>query len=567
MILMKQRLMLAIAMLAALSWSAVSAQAQTSNDSINSPNSGLLVKPAWRFSSGPSRATQSQRFGFSLMPAGSPARVSNRPRAMAVSPMAPATSLAVQGNGTLGRLTKWTAFTNNKAFIGDTTIFESSDGNVGIGTTSPGSTLTVVGMIETTLGGYKFPDGTIQTTAATSGISSVAHNSTLTGNGTVGSSLGVAVPLNLTGATGFLDSIIRATNTADAGRGVEAFGGPGGVGLSATGGNSISPSAFGSPGVLAQGGNSSSAPGGLGVEAHGGGSSSSFGGVGVLGFGGSSSSGEGGLGVFAQGGSGGTEGGAGILAQGGIGDTNPGGRGGSILGGRSNSGEGGLGLGVAGGDSTSNNGGVGVNLVGGTGNGAGHTGGIGIVASAGIGSNGATPGLAGAFLGDVVVAGNFSVTGNLSKGGGSFKIDHPLDPENKYLLHSFVESPDMMNIYNGNIVTDESGHAVVKLPEYFEALNFEFRYQLTVIGQFAQAIVSSKIKNNEFTIMTSSPGVEVSWQVTGVRRDAWATKNRITVEVKKKEDERGLYLHPEAFGQTEDRGIQWQRQQEHSRPK
>jgi hypothetical protein len=380
-------------------------------------------------------------------------------------------------------------------------------------------------MIETTLGGYKFPDGTLQTTAATSGLGSVAHNSTLTGNGTSGSPLGVAVPLILTGAIDFGGSIIKATNTGQSGIGIEVVGA---VAVSATGSNS----------------------------------SSGFGGTGVWGFGGNSSSGTGGHGVFAQGGSGGSLGGAGLIAQGGVGDSNPGGRGGSILGGRSNSGEGGLGLGVAGGDSTSNNGGVGVNVGGGIGSGAGNSGGIGIAASGGPGLNGASPGLAGAFSGDVVVAGNLFVTGSLSKGGGSFKIDHPLDPENKYLYHSFVESPDMMNIYNGNIVTDDRGQAVVKLPEYFEALNSEFRYQLTVIGQFAQAIVSSKIKDNEFTIKTSSPGVEVSWQVTGVRRDAWAVKNSIQVEVTKKETERGLYLHPEAFGQTEDRGIQWQLPQE-----
>ena len=138
-----------------------------------------------------------------------------------------------------------------------------------------------------------------------------------------------------------------------------------------------------------------------------------------------------------------------------------------------------------------------------------------------------------------------------------FKIDHPLDAQNKYLYHSFVESPDMMNIYNGNVTTDESGEAVVKMPNYFEALNFEFRYQLTVIGQFAQAIVSRKIKNNEFAIKTSAPGVEVSWQVTGVRRDAWANKNRIQVEVEKDERERGFYLHAEVFNQPEERGIQW----------
>ena len=95
-------------------------------------------------------------------------------------------------------------------------------------------------------------------------------------------------------------------------------------------------------------------------------------------------------------------------------------------------------------------------------------------------------GSAGEFIGDV------SVSGTLTKGGGSFKIDHPLDPANKYLSHSFVESPDMMNIYNGNVTTDANGEATVALPAYFAALNRAFRYQLTVIGQFAQAIVATK---------------------------------------------------------------------------
>ena len=74
--------------------------------------------------------------------------------------------------------------------------------------------------------------------------------------------------------------------------------------------------------------------------------------------------------------------------------------------------------------------------------------------------------------------GNVHVSGNLSKGSGSFRIDHPLDPENKYLYHSFVESPDMMNVYNGNVILDEQGEAVVEFPEWFEPLNRDFRYQL-----------------------------------------------------------------------------------------
>ena len=122
-----------------------------------------------------------------------------------------------------------------------------------------------------------------------------------------------------------------------------------------------------------------------------------------------------------------------------------------------------------------------------------------------------------------VFSGNVQVTGSLSKGGGSFKIDHPLDPENKYLYHSFVESPDMMNIYNGVAVLDAVGEATVDLPEWFEALNREFRYQLTAIGAAAaESACRQEIAGNRFLIAGGRPGMKVSWQVTGIRKDACA---------------------------------------------
>ena len=146
-------------------------------------------------------------------------------------------------------------------------------------------------------------------------------------------------------------------------------------------------------------------------------------------------------------------------------------------------------------------------------------------------------------------SGNLTISGMLVKGAGSFKIDHPLDPANRYLYHSFVESPDMMNVYNGNIVTDSKGMATVFLPDYFEALNRDFRYQLTVIGQFAQAIVGQEITGNRFIIKTDKAGVKVSWQVTGIRHDAYADAHRIQVEEDKPLQEQGHYLHPELIGQ------------------
>jgi trimeric autotransporter adhesin len=106
----------------------------------------------------------------------------------------------------------------------------------------------------------------------------------------------------------------------------------------------------------------------------------------------------------------------------------------------------------------------------------------------------------------------------------------------------------MMNIYNGNVTTDGAGTAVVRMPAWFEALNTDFRYQLTVIGQVAQAIIGSEITNGGFTIKTSKPGVKVSWQVTGIRQDAWANAHRIQVEVDKTPRDQGHYIHPELFG-------------------
>jgi hypothetical protein len=345
----------------------------------------------------------------------------------------------------------------------DTGIIEDKFGKV-----------TVQGVLEA-MSGVKFPDGSLLTSGAGL-LTTVVHDSTLKGNGSSGSPLGLEVPLIFAGNVDNGNGVITVTNTAAGGPAIFAVGGP------------ANPAIGGGSGLLTLGGN---------------GAGTSPGGVGVVGFGGLASSSSGGTG-------------------------------GSLIGGVS----------------TAGNGGDGLFAVGALGVGMGKKGGRGIIAIPGGGAGGATAGLAGEFLGDV------EISGNLSKGGGSFKIDHPLDPENKYLYHSFVESPDMMNIYNGNVTTDQNGDAVVELPDWFEALNKGFRYQLTVIGTFAQAIVSEKVKGNHFAIKTTAPNVEVSWQVTGIRRDAYAEKHRIPVEEAKAERERGYYLHPDAFNQPEERNVE-----------
>ena len=142
-----------------------------------------------------------------------------------------------------------------------------------------------------------------------------------------------------------------------------------------------------------------------------------------------------------------------------------------------------------------------------------------------------------------VFYGPVQIMGTLTQLAQSAKIDHPLDPGNKYLQLSSVGSPDMKNIHDGVVELDEEGEAVVELPAWFEALNRDYRYQLTPLGEFAPVYVAEDVRNHRFQIKGGRPGVKVSWQVTGIRHDAWAEAHRLPVEEEKPASERGHYLY------------------------
>jgi hypothetical protein len=468
----------------------------------------------------------------------------------------------VSGSGTTGRLSKWTGVDGSNSFtLGNSIIFEDKFGKLGIGTITPTSVLTVQGMIQTTLGGYKFPDGTVQTTSAANALLSVSHDTTLTGNGTIASPLGVAVPLTLQGSqTGVSFPILQVTNTGNNGSAINGFAGngingtAGGNGVTGLAGNSDS--GEGGAGIVGVGGNTDSGTGGPGASVFGG-SSNGFGGAGVFALGGRSAGtgnqARGGDGVRATGGNVGTNGkaGDGVVATGG--DYPEGGTPGHgvvATGGH----HGGSGVVAKGADELGGNfdGGNGVDALGGASSGAGRSSGNGIVAIAGDNLNGADKGLAGFFIGNVRILGDLNVNGTKN-----FRIDHPLDPENKYLVHAAIESSEVLNVYSGNVRTNKKGEAIVTLPAWFEALNKDFRYQLTSIGAPAQGLyIAEKINNNCFKIAGGKPHMEVSWQVTGIRSDAATRSNPFKVEEDKLQSERGFYLNPEAYGQSEEKGIE-----------
>lgn len=182
-----------------------------------------------------------------------------------------------------------------------------------------------------------------------------------------------------------------------------------------------------------------------------------------------------------------------------------------------------------------------------------------------FGVNSGTAGNSYGMVGQTASASGFGVFsfGMLGASGAKpFRIDHPLDPENKYLLHYSSESPTPQNFYSGNVKTGRDGKAWVELPEYFAEINTDFKYQLTVIDDaeslsFVMAKIGRKISNNRFLIMTSQPNVEVSWRVEATRNDLWMRRYGTRIEVDKSADERGLYQHPELYRQGPEKGINY----------
>ncbi|MBO0734795.1 MAG: hypothetical protein J2P49_10890 [Methylocapsa sp.] len=141
-----------------------------------------------------------------------------------------------------------------------------------------------------------------------------------------------------------------------------------------------------------------------------------------------------------------------------------------------------------------------------------------------------------------------------------FRIDHTLDPTNKYLVHATVESPDRTNLYNGTAVLGEKGEATVRLPQWFDVLNCDCHYQLTCVGGHAPVYVAQEIRDNEFRIAGGHRGLKVCWQVTGRRHDPAARAHPVVTEPEKPPSEKGLYQDPLAHGQSADKRIGFERQ-------
>jgi hypothetical protein len=348
---------------------------------------------------------------------------------------------------------------------------------------------------------------------------------------------------------------------------------PNGTGVRGVGGNDGQPGQ--SPGVVGQAGaGSNNGVRGFGTGGFAGGffvADPNGGGIGVFGQGGGAGSGPDAVGVFGQGGaqSPGVVGHAGslppkdvrVFGQGsgvaGFGDPDAHGTGVGVFGlGRGPGGPGVRGIG-SGGPNTFPGNSAGVygqagpgNANGVEGHGSGTSfgvagfadpqggGGAGVFGSA----NGGANNVAGRFTGDIIVKGTVAAE-RVEAPDKQFVIDHPLDPANKYLAHASVESCEQATVYSGNIVLDNRGEAVVHLPAWVEALCEDFRYQLTCVGRPAPVYVADEVADNHFRIAGGLAGMKVSWQLTGIRKDAWAKAHPLVVEQDKPAGRNGERQH------------------------
>jgi len=155
--------------------------------------------------------------------------------------------------------------------------------------------------------------------------------------------------------------------------------------------------------------------------------------------------------------------------------------------------------------------------------------------------------------------GVFSIGDLGATGAKGFIIDHPLDPENKYLRHFAIESNEVLNLYRGVVTLDSKGEAIVTLPDYFTAINTNFSYQLTPIGApMPELYISQEIDNTgTFKISGGVPGKKVAWVVYAKRNDLYFQHypHKKEIEVLKKPHERGKYLMPELYGKPDSLGI------------
>ena len=128
---------------------------------------------------------------------------------------------------------------------------------------------------------------------------------------------------------------------------------------------------------------------------------------------------------------------------------------------------------------------------------------------------------------NLVAPGNLAVTGSVSKGSGSFRIDHPLTSltETHHLVHSFIEGPQADLIYRGK-VTLVNGLSTVNIDTVSSMTDGTFvilcrDVQCFTTNESDWTPVKGSVSGNILTIeaQDNTSTANISWMVIGERQD------------------------------------------------
>ncbi len=133
---------------------------------------------------------------------------------------------------------------------------------------------------------------------------------------------------------------------------------------------------------------------------------------------------------------------------------------------------------------------------------------------------------------------NLVATGSVSKGSGSFKIDHPLPSktETHHLVHSFIEGPQADLIYRGQVDLVD-GQATINIDTEARMTEGTFEVLCANVSCFTSnesdwTAVKGSVTGNILTIIAQdqTSTSKVSWMVVGERKDPHMIKTQWTDE-------------------------------------
>lgn len=142
-------------------------------------------------------------------------------------------------------------------------------------------------------------------------------------------------------------------------------------------------------------------------------------------------------------------------------------------------------------------------------------------------------------------------------GAKFFVIDHPIEPGNKILRHFSMESDEPLLVYRGMEKFDKNGEVVVQLQDYISAININYTYNLTPVGEYMPVFISKEVDDKGlFIISGGKEGAFVSWTLYGQRHDAYFQKypEKLNPEVNKSAEQIGKFLDPRSHSKPLNKG-------------